>query len=301
MMNDQLEPTVFVIFGGAGDLTWRKLVPALFDLSQDRSLPAHFAIIAVDRIKLGDEALRRRLHDGVNQFSRFGKAKAAAWNQFAQAHPLPAGRFQEAADLRGLGQTMREAGKGMGHQSPSHLLHGHAAEHVRRNSKISRQGRTGARPGMGADRDRETDRLRSGIGPRPERHPRRQFRGIPNFPHRSLSGQGNGAEHSGVPFCQSAFRADLEPALCGLCDHHRRRNGGRRASRRLLRPRRRAARHGAESPDATALSGGDGADGFLSTPTKSATRKWTCSTRPVRFTATRFRNAPCADNMVRQR
>ena len=50
MMNDQLEPTVFVIFGGAGDLTWRKLVPALFDLSQDRSMPADFSIIAVDRI-----------------------------------------------------------------------------------------------------------------------------------------------------------------------------------------------------------------------------------------------------------
>src|SRR5207344_3295801 len=72
--NDRLEATVFVIFGGAGDLTWRKLVPALFDLSQDRSLPAQFAILAVDRINLGDEALRRRLHDGVNQFSRFGKA-----------------------------------------------------------------------------------------------------------------------------------------------------------------------------------------------------------------------------------
>src|SRR5271170_1810739 len=79
--NDQLEPTVFVIFGGAGDLTWRKLVPALFDLSQDHSLPAQFAIIAVDRIKLGDDALRRRLHDGVNQFFRFGKAKTAAWNR----------------------------------------------------------------------------------------------------------------------------------------------------------------------------------------------------------------------------
>ena len=49
--NDQLEPTVFVIFGGAGDLTWRKLVPALFDLSQDRSMPADFAIIAVDRVE----------------------------------------------------------------------------------------------------------------------------------------------------------------------------------------------------------------------------------------------------------
>ena len=74
---DQLEPTVFVIFGGAGDLTWRKLVPALFDLSQDRSMPAQFAIIAVDRINLGEGALRQRLHEGVNQFSRFGKARAA--------------------------------------------------------------------------------------------------------------------------------------------------------------------------------------------------------------------------------
>src|ERR1019366_9565642 len=81
---DQLEPTVFAIFGGAGDLTWRKLVPALFDLSQDRSLPAQFAIIVADRIKRGDDALRRRLQHGVNQFSRFGKSKAAAWNPFTQ-------------------------------------------------------------------------------------------------------------------------------------------------------------------------------------------------------------------------
>ena len=50
--NDQLEPTVFVIFGGAGDLTWRKLVPALFDLSQDRSMPTDFSVIAVDRVDL---------------------------------------------------------------------------------------------------------------------------------------------------------------------------------------------------------------------------------------------------------
>ena len=92
---DQLEPTVFVIFGGAGDLTWRKLVPALFDLSQDRSLPAHFAIIAVDRIELGDGNLRRRLHDGVNQFSRFGKAKAAAWKQFATHIHYQQGDFKK--------------------------------------------------------------------------------------------------------------------------------------------------------------------------------------------------------------
>src|SRR3984957_10725554 len=102
--NDQLEATVFVIFGGAGDLAWRKLVPALFDLSQDRSLPAQFAIFAVDRLKLGDDALRRRLHHGVNQFSRFGKAKAAAWNQFAQHIHYQQGDFKKLKTYTALGK-----------------------------------------------------------------------------------------------------------------------------------------------------------------------------------------------------
>ena len=50
--NEQREPNIFVIFGGAGDLTWRKLMPALFDLSQSHSIPAHFSIVAVDRVAL---------------------------------------------------------------------------------------------------------------------------------------------------------------------------------------------------------------------------------------------------------
>lgn len=74
--NDQLEPTAFVIFGGAGDLTWRKLVPALFDLSQDRSLPSDFSILVVDRVDMSDEKLRRRLHAGVKTFSRQGMGKS---------------------------------------------------------------------------------------------------------------------------------------------------------------------------------------------------------------------------------
>ncbi len=82
--NDQLEPTVFVIFGGSGDLTWRKLVPALFDLSQDRSMPAHFSVIAVGRADLSDDKLRRRLHGGVKKFSRQGMLKTGEWIKFAK-------------------------------------------------------------------------------------------------------------------------------------------------------------------------------------------------------------------------
>jgi glucose-6-phosphate 1-dehydrogenase len=100
---DQLEPTVFVIFGGAGDLTWRKLIPALFDLSQDRGMPVHFAIIAVDRVALSDEKLRHRLHDGVNQFSRFGKANSATWNQFAKHINYQQGDFEKLGTYTALG------------------------------------------------------------------------------------------------------------------------------------------------------------------------------------------------------
>ena len=112
--NGELEPTVFVIFGGAGDLTWRKLVPALFDLSQDRSLPAQFAIIAVDRIKLGDDALRRRLHDGVDQFSRFGKSKSAVWNQFAQHIHYQQGDFKKLQTYAVLGKQCAKLEKEWG-------------------------------------------------------------------------------------------------------------------------------------------------------------------------------------------
>jgi glucose-6-phosphate 1-dehydrogenase len=102
-MKDQLEPTVFVIFGGAGDLTWRKLVPALFDLSLDRSMPAQFSIIAVDRIKLGDDALHRRLHDGASKFSRFGKPETAAWNEFAGHIHYQQGDFKKPQTYSALG------------------------------------------------------------------------------------------------------------------------------------------------------------------------------------------------------
>jgi glucose-6-phosphate 1-dehydrogenase len=82
--NDELEPTVFAIFGGAGDLTWRKLVPALFELYRDGSLPLCFSIMAVDRVELNEDKLRQRFHDGVKKFSRRGNVKAGEWGEFAR-------------------------------------------------------------------------------------------------------------------------------------------------------------------------------------------------------------------------
>jgi glucose-6-phosphate 1-dehydrogenase len=104
MTGDQLDPTVFAIFGGAGDLAWRKLVPALFDLSRDRSLPEHFAIIAVDRVKLDEARLRRRLHEGVNRFSRRGRANTADWKEFARHIRYHQGDFTKLQTYTALGE-----------------------------------------------------------------------------------------------------------------------------------------------------------------------------------------------------
>lgn len=105
---------MFVIFGGAGDLTWRKLVPALFDLSRDRSMPADFSVIAVDRVELSDEKLRRRLHDGVRKFSRQGMVKTAEWGEFARHIHYQQGDFKELQTYTALGEQCAKLEKEWG-------------------------------------------------------------------------------------------------------------------------------------------------------------------------------------------
>jgi glucose-6-phosphate 1-dehydrogenase len=112
--NDQLEPTVFVIFGGAGDLTWRKLVPALFDLSKDRSLPTDFSVIAVDRDALSLEKFRRRLHDGVKKFSRLRTVKPREWGEFARHIYYQHGDFKKLQTYSAIGKQCAKLEKEWG-------------------------------------------------------------------------------------------------------------------------------------------------------------------------------------------
>jgi glucose-6-phosphate 1-dehydrogenase len=82
-MPTPLQPTAFVIFGGGGDLTWRKLMPALFNLYLDRTLPDTFTLLGLDRLEMTDEAFRQHLREGVDRFSRRGPARDPEWEAFA--------------------------------------------------------------------------------------------------------------------------------------------------------------------------------------------------------------------------
>ena len=93
-------PTLFVIFGASGDLTWRKLVPALFDLYMDGELPEPFTLLGVDRSGHDQAAARRRMGQGVRKFSRLGLAKprdGRDWRQFSKKIRFLSGDFHKPA------------------------------------------------------------------------------------------------------------------------------------------------------------------------------------------------------------
>ena len=72
-----------VIFGGTGDLTSRKLLPALYDLARQRSLPPAFAVVAVGRHPLTDAEYRAQMHAAVGEHSRSRPLDEDVWSSFA--------------------------------------------------------------------------------------------------------------------------------------------------------------------------------------------------------------------------
>ncbi len=80
----KLEPTIIVIFGASGDLTSRKLVPALYNLLLDKQLPELWAIVGVARRKMDDDTFRQRIREGIDQSSQHGVAEGSVRDEFFQ-------------------------------------------------------------------------------------------------------------------------------------------------------------------------------------------------------------------------
>ncbi|SHI53485.1 glucose-6-phosphate dehydrogenase [Propionispora hippei] len=77
------DPAVIVIFGASGDLTARKVVPALYNLYLDDYLPAQYSIVGVSRTPFSDDEFRTHLRSGIEKFSRRGTPKEKEWSAFA--------------------------------------------------------------------------------------------------------------------------------------------------------------------------------------------------------------------------
>ena len=94
-----------VIFGGGGDLTHRKLLPALYNLHVDGLLPPRIAIVGVGRKEMSDDAYRELAKDGVTQFSR-RPIDEAAWQTFAAALFFVAAEIDSEKGLAPLGARL---------------------------------------------------------------------------------------------------------------------------------------------------------------------------------------------------
>ncbi|BDV42202.1 glucose-6-phosphate 1-dehydrogenase [Geotalea uraniireducens] len=108
----QLEPTVLVIFGAGGDLAWRKLVPALYDLYLDHRLPERFTIVGIARRQQDDETFRSHLRQGVDSFSRRGKSADEPWREFADRISYLAEDFTQPDAGALLGRRLQELDEG---------------------------------------------------------------------------------------------------------------------------------------------------------------------------------------------
>ncbi len=103
-VNVKSEATVFVIFGGTGDLNARKLAPALYNLFLEGWLPNQFSIIGTGRTQLSDDDFRKKLLEDINQFSRSGKAEEAKWSEFSK------NVYYQVSDVKDA-ETYKEFGK----------------------------------------------------------------------------------------------------------------------------------------------------------------------------------------------
>jgi glucose-6-phosphate 1-dehydrogenase len=95
------QPCQLVIFGAAGDLAWRKLLPAVYNLNLDGALPSHFAVVGFGLPAEGsvqgdaDDYLRQRAREGVQRFSR-QELNEEHFADFARAVFFVPGSFNDA-------------------------------------------------------------------------------------------------------------------------------------------------------------------------------------------------------------
>ncbi len=99
-------PCAMVIFGATGDLTKRKLIPALYSLSMDHRLPDKFSVLGYARSEMNDEEFRRKMRDATSEFSGAGLKNETAWEKFAQQLYFLPGNYQEPKDYLRLKEAL---------------------------------------------------------------------------------------------------------------------------------------------------------------------------------------------------
>src|SRR6266478_5497649 len=99
------DPCVMVIFGFSGDLTRRKLIPALYNLASQQLLSQEFAVVGVGRSPMSDDDVRKKLTEDFKQFAS-GAIDAKLWEWFVRRLHYVNGDFDDPATFDNLKATL---------------------------------------------------------------------------------------------------------------------------------------------------------------------------------------------------
>ena len=103
-------PCAMVIFGAAGDLTKRKLIPALYNLAKGGLLPQEFAIVGVARAPMTTEDFRQRMTRDIREFAT-EQVEAGLWEWFTERLHYLHGNFEDPSMYPELRKTLQVVDK----------------------------------------------------------------------------------------------------------------------------------------------------------------------------------------------
>jgi glucose-6-phosphate 1-dehydrogenase len=101
------EPHAIVIFGASGDLTHRKLLPALYHLFHEGLLPASYGIVGYARTEMSDDGFREMARGAVEKFGRC-EVVTETWDEFARGLFFVAGEFDSEGAMAHLREHLEE-------------------------------------------------------------------------------------------------------------------------------------------------------------------------------------------------
>src|ERR1700724_3429968 len=106
-------PCAMVIFGAGGDLTKRKLIPAIYNLAKGKLLSEQFAIVGVSAEPFSTEEFRQRATQDIKEYSTSG-VDMASWDWFVKRIYYLAGDFNDPQLYQALGDTLGQVDKEQG-------------------------------------------------------------------------------------------------------------------------------------------------------------------------------------------
>ncbi|MGH9629306.1 MAG: glucose-6-phosphate dehydrogenase, partial [Bryobacteraceae bacterium] len=102
-------PCAIVIFGANGDLTRRKLIPALYRLAYDRRIPSGFTIIGNSRTEMSDDQFRDKMREALEEHLEDTPFDEHLWSDFANNLTYYAGDVNDPDCYRVLSGKLKEA------------------------------------------------------------------------------------------------------------------------------------------------------------------------------------------------